>query len=76
MKLPKKPLLGHCHILPESFLVFFRYNCNMEVRYEMIREEQILREIYGYTDEQLLEDARQAEEELVREDREELRSAT
>lgn len=48
----------------------------MEVRYEMIREEQILREIYGYTDEQLLEDARQAEEELVREDREELRSAT
>lgn len=33
----------------------------------MNRAEQILREIYGYTDEQLLEDARQAEEELKRE---------
>lgn len=33
----------------------------------MIRIEQILRELYGYTDEQLLEDARQAEEELMRE---------
>lgn len=29
--------------------------------------EEMLREIYGYTDEQLLEDARMAEEELMRE---------
>lgn len=34
----------------------------------MIRIEQILRELYGYMDEQLLEDARQAEEEFMCED--------
>lgn len=38
----------------------------MEVRRKMKKVEQILREIYGYTEKQLLEDARQAEEEMMR----------
>lgn len=33
----------------------------------MNRAEQMLRELYGYTDEQLLEEVRLAEEELMRE---------
>lgn len=46
---------------------FDRYNYHMEVKGRMNRAEQMLRELYGYTDEQLLEEVRLAEEELMRE---------